>query len=199
MRICTSFAPAARHHPHNLARSRPADDRVVDQDNALAFKQRPHRVQLHAHAEVAHPLLRLNKRAPYIVVADQPEVERNPALRRIPDAPPSRPNPAPAPPGPPLRRSPAPAAAPSPRATAAPTAQRSASPAAQSTHAQRCSSPSAWSPANSAGWSRHPRSPSPVRPAPHRAHTSHAADRTRTSRSQTQTYPARRPFPQSAP
>ncbi len=71
------------HHPHNLPRSSPANDRVVDQDDALPFQQRAHRIQLHPHAKVAHPLLRLDKRPPNIVVTNQPKVERNSGLRRI--------------------------------------------------------------------------------------------------------------------
>ena len=61
----------------------PADDGVVDQNDALAFQQIAHRIQLEPHAEVAHALLRLDEGAAHIVIADQAEAERNPALRRI--------------------------------------------------------------------------------------------------------------------
>ncbi len=56
---------------------------VVDQDDALALEQIAHRVQLQLHPKIAHPLLRLNERAPHVVVADEPEVEGDPTLRRV--------------------------------------------------------------------------------------------------------------------
>ena len=65
------------HHPYDLARGSASDDGVVDEDDALAFEQAAHRVQLHAHAEVAHALLRLNEGAAHVVIADEAEVERN--------------------------------------------------------------------------------------------------------------------------
>src|SRR5271170_6694060 len=71
------------HHAHDLAAGGAADDGVVDQNNALALKQITNRIQLELHAKVAHALLRLNERAPYIVVADETEVERDSTLRRI--------------------------------------------------------------------------------------------------------------------
>src|ERR1700689_5075713 len=71
------------HHAHNLAAGGSADDGVVDQNNALALKQIAHRIQLELDPKVAHALLRLNERAPHIVVADEPEVERDSTLRRV--------------------------------------------------------------------------------------------------------------------
>ena len=40
-------------------------------------------VQLEAHAEVAHTLLRLDEGAPDVVVANQPELDGNAALVRV--------------------------------------------------------------------------------------------------------------------
>src|SRR5271156_5743365 len=71
------------HHAHDLAAGGAADDGVVDQNDALALKQIAHRIQLELYPEVAHALLRLNERAPHIVVADETEVERDSTLRRI--------------------------------------------------------------------------------------------------------------------
>src|SRR3954451_6585736 len=39
-----------------------------------------HRIELQAHAEVAHALLRLDESAAYVMIADQPKAEWNSAL-----------------------------------------------------------------------------------------------------------------------
>ena len=41
-----------------------------------------HRIQLELHAEVAHPLLRLDEGAAHVVVADQSKLDRDAALLR---------------------------------------------------------------------------------------------------------------------
>ena len=70
-------------HLHDLLGGRPAHDGVVDQDDALAFEQIAHRVELEPHAEVADALLRLDEGAAHIVVADQSHAERQARLFRV--------------------------------------------------------------------------------------------------------------------
>ena len=73
----------AAHHAHNFSACRAADDGVVDEDDALAFEQIVHRVELEAHAEVAHALLGLDEGAAHVVVADEAEAEGNAGLFRV--------------------------------------------------------------------------------------------------------------------
>ena len=68
------------HHADDLAAGGAADDGVVDEDDALAFEQIAHRVELELDAEVAHALLRLDEGAADVVVADEAEVEGDAAL-----------------------------------------------------------------------------------------------------------------------
>ena len=69
---------------HDLPARRAAHDRVVDQDDALAFEDAAHRVQLDAHAEVPDRLLRLDERAADVVVADEAHLHRD--ARRLGEA-----------------------------------------------------------------------------------------------------------------
>src|SRR5690606_26204727 len=73
------------NHLDDLARGRSAHDRVVDDDDALATKDRLDRIQLQAHAEMANRLLRLDERAPHVVGADQPHLERDLPLAGVAD------------------------------------------------------------------------------------------------------------------
>src|SRR5215510_12386431 len=68
----------APKHAHDLAARRAADDRVVDDDHALALQHLRHRVQLDLDAEVPDPLLGLDERAAYVMVADQSHLVRRP-------------------------------------------------------------------------------------------------------------------------
>ena len=56
-----------------------ADDGVVDEDDALAFKEIVHRVQLEADAEVPDALLGLDEGAADVMVADEAHAERDAA------------------------------------------------------------------------------------------------------------------------
>src|ERR1019366_20345 len=76
------FRSCGAHHADDLAAGCAAHDRVVNQHDALAFEYMAHWVELQPDAEVAHSLLRLDEGASDIVVANQPEPERNPALVR---------------------------------------------------------------------------------------------------------------------
>ena len=70
------------HHANDLLAGGAAHDGIVDQHHALARQHMAHRIQLQLHAEVAHPLLRLDEGAANVVVADQSELQRNAALMR---------------------------------------------------------------------------------------------------------------------
>ena len=68
-----------------LLRRRPADDGVVHQDDPLASDDGPDGVQLHLDAEVTDRLLRLDERAPHVVVPHEPHAVRDAALLRVPE------------------------------------------------------------------------------------------------------------------
>src|SRR4051794_39861859 len=65
------------HHADDLFRRGAAHQRVVDQDDALAFDRGAVGRMLHAHAEFAHALGRLDEGAADIVISDDPEFERH--------------------------------------------------------------------------------------------------------------------------
>ena len=73
------------HHLDDLARRRPADDRVVDDHDALAAQHRLDGAQLQAHAEVTDALLRLDERAAHVVRPDEAHLERDAPRRRVAD------------------------------------------------------------------------------------------------------------------
>ncbi len=70
----------AAHHADNFAARCPADDGVVNEDDALALKQIVHGVELEADAEVADALFRFDKCTADVVVADEAEAERDAGL-----------------------------------------------------------------------------------------------------------------------
>jgi hypothetical protein len=78
------FCARAADHADDFAAGGPADDGVVDEDDALAFEQIADRVELEADAEVADALLGLNEGAADVVVADEADAERMPPLPRSP-------------------------------------------------------------------------------------------------------------------
>ena len=71
------------HHLDDLAAGGAAHQRIVDQHDALAREDALHRIELHLHAEMPDRLRRLDERAADIVIADQPEAQRNLGLFRI--------------------------------------------------------------------------------------------------------------------
>ena len=71
MRRCTSRAPGLPHHADDLTAGGSAHDGIVDQNDALAFEQTAHRIELELHAEIANGLRRLDERAAHVVIADQ--------------------------------------------------------------------------------------------------------------------------------
>ena len=73
------------HHAHDLAAGGAADDGIVDQDDALAFEQRAHGIELELHAEIADGLLRLDERAADVVIADQAHAERQAGFEGVAD------------------------------------------------------------------------------------------------------------------
>ena len=124
-------------HLHDLPRRVAADDRVVDDDDALA-RDLGERVELQLHALAAQRLVGLDERARDVAVLDQPFAERDAESRarsRSPRACPSRgsagrgrPRPAP-----PWR-----AARPSARARRAPRCRRAACRGARDRRTRRC-------------------------------------------------------------
>src|SRR4051812_34462783 len=73
------------HHADDLFRRGAAHQRVVDQDDALAFDRGAVRRMLHAHAEFAHALGRLDEGAADIVVTDDAELERHAGMLAVAD------------------------------------------------------------------------------------------------------------------
>src|SRR4051794_16850722 len=63
------------HHVDYLHRGRAAHDRIVDEDYPLAFEIGAVGIVLEAHAEMADLVGRLDKGAPDIMVANNPELE----------------------------------------------------------------------------------------------------------------------------
>src|SRR5713101_3913335 len=73
------------HHADDLLRGGAANQRVVDQDDALAFDRGAVRIMLHAHAEFAHALRRLNEGAADVMVSDDPEFEWHAGMLAVAD------------------------------------------------------------------------------------------------------------------
>src|SRR6185436_12090319 len=73
------------HHLNDLLRSRPANDRIVDQNDAKPFDQVSHRVQFYLDAEVANGLFGLDEGPAYVVVAHKSEAEFQTRFRCIAD------------------------------------------------------------------------------------------------------------------
>ena len=76
--------PRVEEHRDELARRVRADDRVVDDDDALPVDL-VERVELHADSLLAHRLIRLDERARDVAVLDQRLVERDPGGLREAD------------------------------------------------------------------------------------------------------------------
>ena len=73
------FAGAgASDHADNLAAGGAANEGIVDQHDALALQQVPHRIQLQLDAEIADRLRRLDEGAADVVIADQRLAVREP-------------------------------------------------------------------------------------------------------------------------
>src|SRR5207253_2593766 len=73
------------HHLDDLARGGATDDRVVDDDHALALEDGLDGVQLEANAEVPDRLLRLDEGAADVVRANEPHLEGDLAGARVTD------------------------------------------------------------------------------------------------------------------
>ena len=65
-------------HLDDLGRGRAAHDRIVNQDDPLAFEVGAVGVVLEPYTQMADLVCRLDKGAPDIMVADDPELERQP-------------------------------------------------------------------------------------------------------------------------
>src|SRR6266496_2015709 len=59
------------YHADDLAAGGAADNRIIDEDDALAIEHAAHRIQLELHAEIADALLGLDEGAPDVVAADK--------------------------------------------------------------------------------------------------------------------------------
>jgi len=90
-------APASRTMRTIFFEVGAAHQRIVDQDDALAFDRGAVRIVLHAHAEFAHALGRLNEGAADIVIADDGRVRTAPRNAGCSRRRRARRNPAPAP------------------------------------------------------------------------------------------------------
>ena len=65
------------NHLHDLSTRRPADDRVVHENDTPAFENAANGVQLDAHAEVPDRLLWLDEGAAHVVIPNQSHPHRN--------------------------------------------------------------------------------------------------------------------------
>ena len=75
--------PVLLEHSHDLFRRCAAHDRIVDQHDAFAGDDLPHRIELHLHAEVADGLLRLDERAADVVITYQAVLEGDAGFVRV--------------------------------------------------------------------------------------------------------------------
>src|SRR5438876_1211809 len=73
------------HQLDHLGGCRATDDRVVDDDEALALDDLPHRVELQVYTLVAHALVRLDEGAADVAVLDETFRIRDAGLMRVPD------------------------------------------------------------------------------------------------------------------
>ena len=71
------------HHADDLLRGGAAHQRVVDQDDALALDRGAVGRMLHAHAEFAHALGRLDEGAADVMVSDDAEFERHAGMLAV--------------------------------------------------------------------------------------------------------------------
>src|SRR5262245_45021355 len=72
------FRPSLSNHVHQLLTGGPTDNRVIHHYNAFVSQKTLDGVEFNFHAKMSNGLLWLNKRAPYIVVADEPCIKGNP-------------------------------------------------------------------------------------------------------------------------
>ncbi len=124
-------------HADDLARGRPAHDRIVHEHDALALHDLAHRVQLHLDAEVADGLLGLDEGPADVVVADEAEGERDASTPRRSRGPGTCPSPARRRRRPPAPDAPAPGAGRTPAARRRRCGRRPSSRAGRSRRARR--------------------------------------------------------------
>src|SRR5450759_173717 len=88
-RRCEAEVDLARagvaHHADDLFRRGAAHQRIVDQDDALAFDRGAVGRMLHAYAEFAHALRRLNEGAADVMVSDDAEFEWHAGMLAVAD------------------------------------------------------------------------------------------------------------------
>src|SRR5215475_2357533 len=77
------FRPSLSNHVHQFLTGGPTYNRVIYYDDAFISQKALDRVQFNFHAKMPNGLLWLNKRAPDIVIADEPCIKGNPCLLRI--------------------------------------------------------------------------------------------------------------------
>src|SRR5439155_11015915 len=79
------FRARLAQHLDDFRGRRATDDRVVDDDEALALDHLPHRVELQVYTLVAHALVRLDEGAADVAVLDETFRIRDARLMRVPD------------------------------------------------------------------------------------------------------------------
>src|SRR5580704_2524344 len=80
-----SRSSRAPHHLDDFDRGRAAHNRIIDENDSLVLQVGPARVVLEAHTQVADLIGRLNEGPPDVMVADDPELERQSRFLRITD------------------------------------------------------------------------------------------------------------------
>src|SRR5262249_1295183 len=78
------FRPSLSDHMHQFLTGGPTDNRVIYHHDTFISQKTLDRVKFNFHAKMPNGLLWLNKRAPHIVIADEPCIKGNPCLLRIP-------------------------------------------------------------------------------------------------------------------
>ncbi len=78
------FCSGLSHHFDYFTRSRAAHDRIVDNNNPLAFQNFPDRIKFDLDSEMPDSLSRFNEGTPHVMVAYQTHLERNPGFLGVP-------------------------------------------------------------------------------------------------------------------
>src|SRR5919109_677307 len=80
-----SAGTGAPDHIDDLDRGRAPDDRIIDEDDALAVEIGSARIVLQPNAKMANLITRLDKSSPDVMVADDSQLEGQPRFLGVAD------------------------------------------------------------------------------------------------------------------